>query len=128
MKSLRDFIVEREMKFEKKFELEFTINKSLHASERQSRHGEDAEHFISDDEILETVKKASEKIIEDIIHQNIDMAFKSRFIVRDDNTDLNIVCQLHHGTKKDGVRVDIVTLIRTDKFWNTKQNWVIVIR
>ena len=128
MKSLRDFIVEREMKFEKKFELEFTINKSLHASERQSRHGTDEEHFISDDEILETVKKASEKIIEDIIHQNIDMAFKSRFIVRDEHTDLNIVCQLHHGTKKDGVRVDIVTLIRTDKFWNTKQNWVIVIR
>ncbi len=128
MKSLKDFIVEREMKFEKKFELEFTINKSLHASERQSRHGDDEEHFISDDEILETVKKASEKIIEDIIHQNIDMAFKSRFIVRDDNTDLNIVCQLHHGTKKDGVRVDIVTLIRTYKFWNTKQNWVIVIR
>ena len=129
MKSLKDFILEgREMKFDKKIELEFTINKSFHAIDRQSRHGNDEEHFISDDEILETVKKASEKIIEDIIHQNIDMGEKSRFVVRDGNTDLNIVCQLHHGTKKDGVRVDIVTVIRTDKFWNTRQNWVIVIK
>lgn len=128
MKSLKEFILESEMKFDKKFELEFTINKSVHATERQSRHGDDEEHFINDNEILETVKKASEKIIEDIIHDNINMAIKSRFIIRDSNTNLNIVCQLHHGTKKDGVRVDIVTVIRTDKFWNTRQNWVIVIK
>jgi hypothetical protein len=126
MKSLKDFILEREMKFEKKFELEFTINKSFHATERQSRHGSDEEHFISDDEILETVKKASKTIIEDIINDNINI--DDRFIVRDANTDLNIVCQLHRGTSKDSLRVDIVTLIRTDKFWNTKQNWVVMIR
>jgi len=126
MKSLFEHITEAIMKFEKKFELEFTINKSFHATERQSRHGEDEEHFISDDEILEEVKKASETIIEDIVQDNINIG--DRFIIRDANTDLNIVCQLHHGTAKDKLRVDIVTLIRTDKFWNTKQNWVIVIR
>ena len=126
MKSLKDFILEKEMKFEKKFELEFTINKSLHASERQSRHGSDEDHFISDDEILETVKKASKTIIEDIINDNINI--DDRFVVRDANTDLNIVCQLHRGTNKDNLRVDIVTMIRTDKFWNTKQNWVVMIR
>lgn len=126
MKSLFEHITESIMKFEKKFELEFTINKSFHASERQSRHGNDEDHFISDDEILEEVKKASETIIEDIVQDNINIG--DRFIIRDTNTDLNIVCQLHHGTAKDKLRVDIVTLIRTDKFWNTKQNWVIVIR
>ena len=126
MKSLFEHITEAIMKFEKKFELEFTINKSFHATERQSRHGEDEEHFISDDEILEEVKKASETIIEDIVQDNINIG--DRFIIRDANTDLNIVCQLHHGTAKDKLRVDIVTLIKTDKFWNTKQNWVIVIR
>lgn len=126
MKSLREYITEALMKFEKKFELEFTINKSFHAIERQSRHGEDEDHFISDDEILETVKKASERIIEDIVQDNISI--EDRFVIRDSNTDLNIVCQLHHGTAKDKLRVDIVTLIRTDKFWNTKQNWVVVIR
>lgn len=126
MKSLSEHITEALMKFEKKFELEFTINKSFHATERQSRHGEDENHFISDDEILETVKKASKTIIEDIINDNINI--DDRFIIRDAYTDLNIVCQLHHGTAKDKLRVDIVTLIKTEKFWNTKQNWVIVIR
>lgn len=29
---------------------------------------------------------------------------------------------------KDGVRVDIVTVIRTENFWNTKQSLVIVIK
>lgn len=126
MITLVEYITEALMKFEKKFELEFTINKSFHATERQSRHGEDEDHFISDDEILETVKKASERIIEDIVQDNISI--EDRFVIRDSNTDLNIVCQLHHGTAKDKLRVDIVTLIRTDKFWNTKQNWVVVIR
>lgn len=126
MKSLTEYILEADMKFEKKFELEFTINKSFHASERQSRHGNDEEHFISDDEILEEVKKASETIIEDIIQNSISIG--DRFIVRDASTNLNIVCQLHRGTSKDKLRVDIVTVIRTEKFWNTKQNWVIVNR
>lgn len=126
MKSLKDFIVEKEMKFEKNFELEFTINKSFHATDRQSRHGDDEEHYISDDEILEEVKQAAKRIIEDIINDYINIG--DRFIIRDGNTDLNIVCQLHKGNSKDNLRVDIVTLIRTERFWNTKQNWVIVIR
>lgn len=126
MKSLKDFIIEKEMKFEKNFELEFTINKSFHATDRQSRHRDDGEQYISDDEILENVKQASKRIIEDIINDYINIG--DRFVIRNRNTDLNIVCQLHKGNSKDSLRVDIVTLIRTDKFWNTKQNWVIVIR
>ena len=126
MKNLTNYILEKEMKFQKKFELEFTINKSFHAKERQSRHGDDEEHYISDDEILEEVKKASETIIEDIINDCIDIG--DRFIVRDANTNLNVVCQLHKGTAKDKLRIDIVTIIRTEKFWNTNNNWVVMIR
>jgi len=126
MKTLIEYIKEAQMKFDKTFELEFTINKSYHATERQSRHGQDEEHYISDEEILEEVKRASKTIIEDIINNHINI--DDRFIVRDANTDLNIVCQLHKGTAKDKLRVDIVTVIRTDKFWNTKGNWVIMIR
>lgn len=126
MKTIKEFISEAMMKFDKTFELEFNIVKSKHSSERQSRHGTDEEHFISDDEILEEVKKASKTIIEDIINDKINL--EDRFIVRDANTDLNIVCQLHAGTNKGSLRVDIVTVIRTDNFWNTKQNWVVMIR
>lgn len=113
-------------KFDKKFELEFTINKSSHAEERQSRHGDDDAHYISDDEILETMRKASERIIEDIINNYINIG--DRFIVRDTYTNLNIVCNLYKGMSKDKLRVDVVTVIKTDKFWNTKNNWVVVIK
>jgi hypothetical protein len=126
MKSLQEHITEALMKFEKTFELEFTISKSYHATQRQSRHGDDEDHYISDDEILEEVKKASKTIIEDIINDHINI--DDRFIARDSNTDLNIVCQLHRGTAKDKLRVDIITVIKTEKFWNTKQNWVVMIR
>ena len=126
MKTIKEFISEAMMKFDKTFELEFNIDKSKHSSERKSSHAKDDEHFISDDEILEEVKKASKTIIEDIINDKINL--EDRFIVRDANTDLNIVCQLHAGTNKDSLRVDIVTVIRTDNFWNTKQNWVVMIR
>lgn len=125
MLSLRDYILEKFVaKFDKKIELEFTINKSGHAEERQSRHGED--NIISDDEMLETMRKASERIVEDIIANNIDLG--DRFIVRDAHTDLNIVCQLHPGASKDKLRVDVVTVIRTDNFWNTQKNWVVMVR
>lgn len=126
MITLKQYILEKQLKFEKQFELEFTINKSFHAKERQSRHGDDNDNYISDTEILEEVKRASKQIIEDIINNNIDI--EDRFIIRDSNTDLNIVCCLHKGTNKDKLRVDVVTVIRTDNFWNTKNNWVIVIK
>ena len=85
--------------FSKKIEFDINISKSFHASERQSRHGTDEYNFISDDEILETVRKASEKILEDIVNNHIDI--DDRFIVRDGNTDLNIVCVLHKGAAPD---------------------------
>lgn len=112
--------------FTKKVEFDIRISKSFHAGERQSRHGEDDINFISDDEIVETVRQASEKILEDIVNNHINI--DDRFIVRDANTDLNVVCQLHKGTSPDRLQIDIVTVIRTDNFWNTKNNWVVMVR
>ena len=112
--------------FTKKVEFDIRISKSFHAGERQSRHGEDDRNFISDDEIVETVRQASEKILEDIVNDHINI--DDRFIVRDANTDLNVVCQLHRGTSPDRLQIDIVTVIRTDNFWNTKNNWVVMVR
>lgn len=126
MKTVIEAIREIMAKFSKDIKLEFALSKSFHATERQGRHGTEEDKFISDDEILETVKKCSKRIIEDIVNDNISI--DDRFIVRDTNTDLNIVCQLHRGTNKDELRIDIVTVIRTEKFWNTKNNWVITIK
>lgn len=112
--------------FTKKVEFDIRISKSFHAGERQSRHGEDDRGFISDEEIVETVRQASEKILEDIVNDHINI--DDRFIVRDSNTDLNVVCQLHKGTSPDRLQIDIVTVIRTDNFWNTRNNWVVMVR
>ena len=125
MRSLYEAIM---AKFSKDIKLDFTLNKSVHAGERQSRHGSDENTFISDDEILETIKKCSERIIEDMISNKIDIG--ERFVVQDpfQSPMLNVVCQTHQGAAKDEIRVDIVTVIRTDKFWNTNKNWIIRIK
>ena len=124
MKSLYESVLEKNMEFTKKIELDFTINKTLHATERQSRHGVDKDNFISDDEILEEVKRASETIIEDILQNNIRLGW--RFIVRNPDTDLNVVCSLHKGDAKDHFRVDIITVMRSEEFRNQKNTWTII--
>ncbi len=128
MKTLFEYINEAKPigNFSKNIEFDINISKSFHAGERQTRHGDDERNIISDEEILETVRKASEKILEDIVNNHIDI--DDRFIVRDANTDLNIVCQLHRGTSPDRLQIDIVTVIRTEKFWNTQKNWVVMVR
>lgn len=128
MKTIFEYINEAKPigNFSKKVEFDINISKSFHAGERQTRHGEDERNFISDTEIIETVRKASEKILEDIVNNHIDI--DDRFVVRDGNTDLNIVCVLHRGTTPDRLQIDIVTVIRTEKFWNTQNNWVVMVR
>lgn len=117
-------------KFNKNFTIGFTLNKSLHAAERQTRHLSDkdsikSDKYISDEEIIATAEKASKKILEDIINNHIDI--DDRFVIQDTYTDLNIVCVLHKGSSDDSLQVDIVTVIYTDKFWNTKNNWIVKI-
>ncbi|WP_296865187.1 hypothetical protein [uncultured Methanobrevibacter sp.] len=117
-------------KFNKKLTIGFTINKTFHAKERQSRHLEatddkQSDHYISDEEIIATAEKASEKIIENIINNHIDI--DDRFVIQDSYTNLNIVCVLHKGTSDDNLNVDIITVIYTNKFWNTKNSWIIKI-
>ena len=132
MKTLFEYLSEAApptmARFTKDIRLDFTIAKSYHAADRQSRHDDEGLDEISDDEILETVRKCSERIIEDMIANKIDIG--DRFVVQDayQSPMLNIVCQTHQGSAKDEIRVDIVTVIRTDKFWNTKKNWVIRIK
>ena len=132
MKSIYECITEAApptmAKFSKNIKLDFVIAKSYHAADRQHRHDDEGLEPISDDEILETVRKCSERIIEDIVANKIDLG--QRFIVQDPNQKpmLNIVCQTLSGSSKDEIRVDIVTVIRTDEFWNTKKNWIIRIK
>lgn len=128
MKTLTEYIEESRIgKISKTIKIDIRLEKTAHAGERQSRHGSTEDKFISDDEIIETVRAASERILKDILNDKIDIGQK--FVVRDANTDLNIVCKLEQGGSRDELVVVIVTVIKTHKFFNQADtNWVVMVR
>ena len=128
MKSLKDFLNESRIgKISKTIKIDIRLEKTVHADERQSRHGTSVDKFISDDEIIETVRAGSERIIKDVLNDKISIG--NKFVVRDANTDLNIVCKLEQGKTSDELVVVIITVIRTGKFFNQSDpNWVVLVR
>ena len=128
MKSLKDFLNESRIgKISKTIKIDIRLEKTVHADERQSRHGTSVDKFISDDEIIETVRAGSERIIKDVLNDKISIG--NKFVVRDANTDLNIVCKLEQGKTIDELVVVIITVIRTGKFFNQSDtNWVVMVR
>ena len=128
MKSLKDFLNESRIgKISKTIKIDIRLEKTVHADERQSRHGTSIDKFISDDEIIETVRAGSERIIKDVLNDKISIG--NKFVVRDANTDLNIVCKLEQGKTSDELVVVIITVIRTGKFFNQADtNWVVMVR
>jgi hypothetical protein len=128
MKSLKEFLNESRIgKISKTIKIDIRLEKTVHADERQSRHGTSVDKFISDDEIIETVRAGSERIIKDVLNDKISIG--NKFVVRDANTDLNIVCKLEQGKTSDELVVVIITVIRTGKFFNQSDtNWVVMVR
>ena len=128
MKSLKDFLNESRIgKISKTVKIDIRLEKTVHADERQSRHGTSVDKFISDDEIIETVRAGSERIIKDVLNDKISIG--NKFVVRDANTDLNIVCKLEQGKTSDELVVVIITVIRTGKFFNQSDtNWDVMVR
>ena len=128
MKPLIEYLFEAQNidRYNRKFEFEFIVAKSHHACGRQSRHGEDDRNYISDEEIAETIRQAIDRIMVDIVNNHIRI--RGKFVVRDANTDLNIVCGLNPGTAPNRLRIDIITVIRTDDFQNPQDSWVVMVR
>ena len=65
--------------FNKNITIKFNIGKTLHASERQSRHMKDdgdVDNYITEEEIMALLQKASPKIITDVINNHIDVEEK----------------------------------------------------
>ena len=134
MKTLLDYITRNINEDEQiaDFNVSLTINvridKTYHADERQNRHGTRMGEIISDEDIVKDVKKASKDILKSIVNNEIDVyGKKSRFIVRNKDTKLNIVCQAHKTDNPNIIEIVVVTVIRVNKFWNTKDNYTIVI-
>ena len=126
MKPLIEYLFEAQNigRYNRKFEFEFIIAKSQHAGERQARHGEDDRNYISDEEIMETIRQAIDRVMVDIVNNHIHI--RDKFVVRDAN--LNIVCGLNPGPTPNRLRIDISTVIRTDDFQNPQGSWVVMVR
>lgn len=100
--------------FHKNMSIDIVLDKTFHSFQRQTRHGMDERRFISDNEIIETVRRASGQIIDDILFGKIRMG--RRFIVHDTNTNLNIVCS--PSGDEEPLIISIITVMRTENFNN----------
>lgn len=107
--------------FHKNMSIDIVLDKTFHSAQRQTRHGQDERNYISDEEIIETVRRASEKIIDDLLFGKIRIG--RRFIVHDTNTDLNIVCS--PNGYDEPLIISIITVMRTDNFNNQYGTYVI---
>ena len=80
-------------------EIRIEIEKHAHTMDRQWRHGLDEK--ITDDEIIESVELAVEQITIDLMHDEFDVYDEkgelNRFIIRNTENNLNIVCVLEPG-------------------------------
>ena len=80
-------------------EIRIEIEKHAHTMDRQWRHGLDEK--ITDDEIIECVELAVEQITIDLMHDEFDVYDEkgelNRFIIRNTENNLNIVCVLEPG-------------------------------
>jgi hypothetical protein len=80
-------------------EIRIEIEKHAHTMDRQWRHGLDDK--ITDDDIIEAVELAVEQITIDLMHDEFDVydgkGELNRFIIRNTENNLNIVCVLEPG-------------------------------
>lgn len=106
-------------------EIRVDIEKIPHVSDRQYRHGFEAQ--ISDDDILDTIEMAIEEITialmqdEFDIYQNEDdyptrgvkEGEPNRFIIKNKSNNLNLVCQLEPGDTEFTLTV-ITVMVKPD--------------
>jgi hypothetical protein len=97
--------------FNEEVPVEVVLDKSNHAGERQYRHGE--ENIISDEEIVEHIKRASKKILRAMILNSINIG--DSMLVRDQQKDLNVVCM--SARSGAGVKIIIITVMRKHGFF-----------
>ena len=107
--------------FHKNMSIDIVLDKTFHSFQRQTRHGSDERNYISDEEIIETVRHASERIIDNLLFGKIRLG--RRFIVHDTNTDLNIVCS--PNGENEPLIISIITVMRTPNFNNQFGTFVI---
>jgi hypothetical protein len=97
-------------------EIRIEIEKHAHTIDRQWRHGLDEK--ITDDEIIECVELAVEQITIDLMHDEFDVydgkGELNRFIIRNTENNLNIVCVLEPGEWE--FKLIVITVMKKPDF------------
>lgn len=108
-------------------EIRIEIEKSVHADDRQFRHGL-SNNKISDDDIIETVELATEQLTialmqdkfninqdkDDYPTRGIKKGEPNRFIIHNKSSDLNLVCILKPGENE--FTLIVITVMVKDDF------------
>jgi len=109
----------------KPVEIRIEIEKPAHTMDRQWRHGLDEK--ITDDEIIETVELAIEQITIDLMHDEFNVYDErgqlTRFVIRNTENHLNIVCVLEPGDWE--FTLTIVTVMKKEGFTTNPGQYVV---
>lgn len=100
------------------------IDLTKHADERRFRHGNEAE--ITEDEIVSLVENSTDRIIDYIISDRLDVG--ETVVLRHQGRDLNVVGALEQGPRPDLLELTVITVMRKEDFKPKPQDTVINIR
>lgn len=98
--------------------LKFSIENSIHGNQRKFRHGKEEE--ITDNELMGLLYKATPKVIEKIVMQEIGQG-SSVVVSQIEYPFLNIVTNIEEEDCYN-FTINIVTTIRKKKFYPTGDN------
>ena len=109
-------------------EIRIEIEKHAHTMDRQWRHGLDEK--ITDDEIIESVELAVEQITIDLMHDEFDVYDQkgelNRFIIRNIENNLNIVCVLEPGEWE--FKLIVITVMKKPDFKTNPGQYVVEVK
>ena len=108
-------------------EIRIDVAKVVHASDRQIRHGID-DAKITDDDIIDTVELSIEELTIALMQDKFDIyqneddyptrgikaGEPNRFIIKNTETNLNIVCQLEPGDNE--FTLTVITVMKKEDF------------
>ena len=118
-------------------EIRIDVEKVSHVGDRQIRHGISSEDRISNEDIIESIELAIEKLTIDLMQDRFDIyqdeddfptrGVKSgepnRFLIRNRTNNLNIVCELSPGDNE--FTLTVITVMSKPDFRSYKGQYVI---
>lgn len=117
-KFVKDFLFEDVIDQDKiEVDIDYGVSRTEHSTERQSRH----EEYISNEEIVDNVKAALDKITKKLIFNQLNIG--DRVLIKNLDTNLNIVGVPTQGG--DIIMFKLITVMREPNFRNIKDTPVI---